>query len=233
MRKIKYLALLMSLTTVLTILSVGFSAWMNLKPASYSLTGPSAGKLTAFAVNRSTDFISQESISIFNYSAFSFTKGGSPVDSGSVTVNYKINLKAYCAANGIDSYTSLESIVLDFSLTHENTRNNTALFTATAGKTIEVFINGSKFTGTVNNSGNLLSLRQTLNLAGIEVDANGCFTIPVEYRFTIAQASFRSLFGQFLLNGVSATDSDGNPTKLTTTFITAASISSSVTAANS
>lgn len=242
MKRIQYLALLLSLAAFLSLAGTGFSIWYNFTPVNVTLggDGENPAKLNAYVVDRSNDYIAPDpssgtGISIFNYSALSFTNAqGEATPTGSITVDYLLQVPACRAAFG-------NSLTLSFVLSYENALSSSLFSTAglSAGevKSITATVNGEAVTP--GNTGARLTLQKDLDISAatgdtLRVQVVYTFTIPqcydtdgdgnyneknAEGTYTDTVGNFRNLFGRYLQVANDAVNTTG-----TTTFITEASV---------
>lgn len=239
MKKIQYLALVMSVVTFLSLVGVGFSIWYNLDvilPNGDGVVTGNENVITAYAVDRSSDILKcTGNISMFSYSALSFVGG----DSGTIAVPYTIDM----------SKTDIlkDSTRLTFSLTYEEgtiraldangDNTNDGLFTAINGTWNKVeatiSINNSDgstttiltATPTVSDDRKTVSFTCEYSKIAKQI-TNGTFvvtytlTIPETYSDGTTVGNFRRAFGQYLLSN--KVNDDGSTT--TTKFIVIAEV---------
>lgn len=225
MKKIQYLALVMSVVTFLSLVGVGFSIWYNLDvilPNGDGVVTGNENVITAYAVDRSSDILKcTGNISMFSYSALSFVGG----DSGTIAVPYTIDM----------SKTDIlkDSTRLTFSLTTEEntTKDNAGLFGDAEDGTTKSFSAaiGSVDLGDadVSDDGKTISFTCTYDAISELVQANGgnftltyTLTIPEKYADNTTVGNFRRAFGQYLLSN--KVNDDGSTT--TTKFIVMAGV---------
>ncbi|MBQ2734238.1 MAG: hypothetical protein IJF33_00245 [Clostridia bacterium] len=226
MKKIKYLAFVMSVVTFLSLVGVGFSIWYNVDvilPNGDGTVTDNNNVITAYAVDQSSNILyCKGTIEVFQYSALSFSDG----DTGKITATYWIDT---------NSEFITDSTTLTFSLTTEEntTKGNAGLFGAVDGttKSFSASINNSVDLGnaTVSTDGKMISFTCTYGAISELVQANdGNFTltytlnIPKTYSGGTTVGNFRKAFGQYLLSNL---DSDGDGTgDITTKFIVIAGV---------
>ena len=225
MKKIKYLALLLSVATFLSVVGIGFAIWYNVKVilpnGDGTVTGDS-NKITAYSVDKSSNILKCDDISMFSYSALSFS-GNNGTGTGTIEVTYWIDM---------NSEFITDSTTLTFSLTYEegtiraldanDDGTNDGLFGEVTGttKTFSAAI-GSVGLGnaTVSTDGKTISFTCTYGAIKNQITNNAftltyTLTIPETYTGGTTVGNFRKAFGQYLLSNW---DSDGDGTGDTTT----------------
>ena len=233
MKKIKYLAFVMSVVTFLSLVGVGFSIWYNVDvilPNGDGTVTDNNNVITAYAVDQSSNILyCKGTIEVFQYSALSFSGG----DTGKITATYWIDT---------NSEFITDSTTLTFSLTYEegtiraldanDDGTNDGLFGAVDGttKSFSASINNSVDLGnaTVSTDGKMISFTCTYGAIKNQIAGNGTFTltytlnIPKTYAGGTTVGNFRKAFGQYLLSNL---DSDGDGTgDITTKFIVVAGV---------
>ena len=216
MKKIKYLALLLSVATFLSLVGIGFAIWYNLDvilPGDNGvITDKNNNVITAYSVDKSSNILKcTGEIGMFSYSALSFSGG----NSGTITVKYSINTSSEFIT---------DNTTLTFSLTTEEntTKGDAGLFGAVDGttKSFSAAI-GSVGLGnaTVSTDGKTISFTCTYGAIKNQITNNAftltyTLTIPETYAGGTTVGNFRKAFGQYLLSNL---DSDGDGEGDTTT----------------
>ena len=220
MKKIKYLALLLSVATFLSVVGIGFAIWYNLDvilPGDNGvITDKNNNIITAYSVDKSSSVLyCTEVIEVFEYSALAFAGNNG---TGAIKATYWIDMNSEFITN---------STTLTFSLTTEKntTKGDAGLFGDVTGttKTFSASINNSVDLGDadVSDDGKTISFTCTYDAISELVQANGgnftltyTLTIPETYAGGTTVGNFRKAFGQYLLSNW---DSDGDGEGDTTT----------------
>ncbi len=235
MRKIKIIALLMSLTSCLFLCGVGFSIWYNVKPIEAKYATGSIQ--TAYDVLK----ISNTEMTIFKFSMLSFKTGDAQTadfrnsDVGTITVTHTVGAAALEATGG--------NFRVDLALGYDETtlyNDYNELFGALSvgegDNTISVKCEAKNANGALVSAGELApvdaedttaahklsasELKSAYEFRDVVANNEGSYSFTVTYTFRIpgANDNFRQNFGQYLMGA----DTQG---KTVTKFVTSAYIS--------
>ena len=199
-RKIKFIALLLSITSCLFMFGVGFSTWYNL---STSDVVTSTGSIEAYDVLT----IQNSGMTLFKSSLFSFKTNDqtlSDSNAGVITVNYKVPVETLAATDG--------SFAVDFTLGYselvipDHRLFEVAFGNSFAGNTfsVDVQIGNSTTSMIANGKSDRLAADGTITVTKTftadEVgDLNSDFEFTVIYTLNIEGGeNFKESFGKYL-----------------------------------
>ncbi len=200
MRKMNLISTLLSIASCLVIFSIGFSSFYNL--TIFPLLSQPTGSFESYEVD---PIVNIESMTCFTCSGMSFMAIGydsnsilnefQKIDTGTITVNYKIP-KDQIPASG--------KFEIDFYLSYENA-DKTTLFNdafAVAGNVCTVKLSNSTVTHSIDENDAI-----TFTKTFVSVPTTEDYTFNVTYEFTIPNANlnFRNTFGKFIKTGDNAT----------------------------
>lgn len=203
MRKIRLMAVIMSILSCVSVFGIGFSSWFNFEPPVKASTGNYKSYGTAVIEN--------VSMSVFQFSTFSFKdENYTDSDEGKVSVTYKISAESLEFLD--DSFKV--SITLGYSQILDSTHKlfYHAFEEKKATNECKVFITGGPTDG-VDYS---ITAKDTIYFEHTfkNVDKSNDFEFTVDYFFKVPSAdnNFRTTFGKYLVG--SEINKEGiNPTK--------------------
>ena len=200
MRKLNIFSIVMSLLSMLTIFSVGFSGWVSMPPAQDS----ASGSFSTYEVGEMSKYISMSSIDMFEYSALHFWNSDQSAasDTGTISVKYRIDLDA-CATDAGDDWDNTLSVTAN--LWYNNLATDYALFTDTGSgaysKTITVAIEGVDDAAS-DITGDMITTTHTFtnleNTGTFDFTVVYTFNIPMNLAGTTTPSNFRNCFGKYL-----------------------------------
>ena len=196
MRKLKFIALITSILSALSLLSTGFSSWYYLNPQTVEY----AGSIQAYAVEDMS--ISITGMTVFSFSALEF-KDGSEDDTGEITVNYSVPKGAIEASSG--------NFTVNFELTYSDLSdyaegdnilfNNLTVNSSTTAPDNSVTVKcGSDVISDAAIVVENESEKIIFSKAFENVSASEPYTFTVTYIFKISSdgGNFRNTFGKYI-----------------------------------
>ena len=207
LRKIKAIALLMSVMTCLLMFSVGFSAWFKISaPAPIVLDGNKGGRLEAYDV-LTIHMKENDGMEMFKSSLLSFKTSETlaDTDTGSIKVTYVVPQSTVAATDG--------SFQVDFSLGYSSlTSEGHKLF----GHAFSATYSDNSFSASVaeakSTAVSLNTDSDTIDcVCTFEgIDTTKDFEFTLIYTFKIPSGlNFKNSFGQYL-NGTESTAENSN-----------------------
>lgn len=209
MKKSKIFLTVLPILVCMFFFSIGFASWTVVVPVSKSTD--TAGDLIVDKVYNSTDYITVDSIAVFDYSSLHFLNSGKASDSGSVIVTCTVDLEKCRSRFEEKNQTWSGKLTVSTSLTYANVialDGSESLFaeindgTYYRKVTANIKVGDSATACTVNNGGSFVTATGTLeNLA-----STGMYTFGLEFVISIPEdmpgtdipANFRHCFGQYL-----------------------------------
>ena len=202
------LSLILTVAALLATLCTGFAVWYEIQFTNDTLPEGNRGlKMHSYAIDDSSVVgvsMKQNGMSVFNYSATSFTAGGAETNEGSISVTYVIDKDAL--------FGDTSSTTLIFTLSYLHAGSET-LFNPelAAGQSMEVGATVNGANATLTRTGAALSVETTLEKAGCPEE----ITVVYTFRIPNENGNFRKVFGKYLY--YERPNTDGVPE--TTTFI--------------
>lgn len=213
----KHIPLLMSILICITMISVGFSSWVTINPPT---DDKGAGSFTAYTILENatlSEFVTGGGMTMFNYSALSFTDaGGNSQDYGLITADYIIDVAKYAEHKGAswDGNLRLQFSLWCENLWQESAENPHNLFTDLTGTYTRTFSVTAKY-GTTDLEitpvvhGELNKHIGYVDISGLEnLDDSSSCVVSVTYRFDVPRditvdgnaipANFRNAFGKYI-----------------------------------
>ncbi len=193
MKKIKYIALIMSVASSLLMFSVGFSTWYSVDPA----VAAALGAAEAFAVEEYSQYISLREFKMFKFSALSFRDdSGAETDTATIEVSYTVNKAALEKTGG--------EFTADVTLGYHNLSNYAkedgfaglfaGLADGTCGK-VSATVNSEALT-TLNVGNESIDL--TYKFEGIDTSKDYDFTVIYTFNIPSKNGNFRQNFGRYI-----------------------------------
>ena len=193
------LSLILTVATLLATLCTGFAVWYEIQFTNNTPPEGNQGlKMHSYAIDDSSVVgvtMKQNGMSVFNYSATSFTAGGAETNEGSISVTYVIDKDA------LFGDTSSTTLVFTLSYLHAGsqtpeTPENKTLFNPelAAGQSMEVGATVNGANATLTRTGAALSVETTLDKA----DCPEEITVVYTFRIPSDNGNFRKVFGKYL-----------------------------------
>lgn len=206
-KRIKFIALLMSVAMALTLFTSGFAVWYHFKPIDTTYNE----SIDSFGVDDSTSFIKLTNMQVFEFSSLYFIKydsGGKkePTDEGKITVKYNVNIDNCKRLLSEAGETYDNTLTVELTLGYENlTDSSYKLFEeineGNNVKTISARINDISVDASgIANNGEIITVTHTLT----GLPDSGTYDMTVEYVFNVPYnneekiGNFRNNFGKYL-----------------------------------
>lgn len=201
LRKIKFMALLLSITSCLFMFSVGFATWYNVSAPTPVTTSGSFEAYDVLTIHMKEN----DGMNLFEYSALSFRDAdGKATDKGQIKVHYVVPKSTVDATDGdftVDvtlTYDTLSRYAHDadfaglFAGLEKGTGTNQVNVTSSKGTVSEYVVSDTQITAKITFENVTLTESQTEYAFALTYD----FNIPADT--DTVKGNFRQTFGKYL-----------------------------------